>query len=190
MKKMFKGLFILVLMISLVGCGDKKEGDLKKNDDKSSSSSKVVEYDGFKKYEHSSFGFSYPEDWDAPEKLPDVGYDNVALIFPDGSTNINVIVEPLPKEYTLDAYYKASITGLTSSLGVKESDIKTTDKTFNGIKAKVLRYEYSGLMTIEQIIFTPANKKAFVLTYTALKSNFEKDYDKVEKIYNSFAILG
>lgn len=99
--------------------------------------------------------------------------------------NVNILVEKLDKEYTLDEYYNANLQGLTQNI-VNFNLVEQKNVDINAVPAMRIEYTWgdSSKVTTYQFIFVKGDK-GFVVTFTATPDTFAKYQPVFDKIANS-----
>jgi len=143
--------------------------------------------------EEYSFKLSYPKEW---TKYDDAMGTLVAFVAPkDGendpfSENINVVVQDLSSQtVTLDQYVQASEEEIKQY--ISNADIISSKKTKLG-ENNAYKLVFSGEQGIYRIkwmqIYVVKNNFAYVFTFTAEDSQYDKYISQVEEIMNSIEL--
>ncbi len=146
-----------------------------------------------KNYTNSQHGFrvDFPTSWEVQENAYGTIVMALSPLTP-GDTfreNVNVVSETIPDTYTLDQYFQASISNMSSSLKdfssagsgfmkILGQDAKWVIFTHNvgAVQAKAIQY------------YLLKNGKAFIVTCTATPATFQTFSMDFEKIAQSFVI--
>jgi len=147
-------------------------------------------YEGYKLVETDLYSYSYPEKWSEPEVIKGQKGSQI-LNLPNGTSSISIVKDELPLKYSLEVYFNNTVKNLKEAGYVKKGKFKTRDTNYNGYVGKAITYEYSSDnidYKVEQVVFLPRNKLAYVFTYTTMKDNFDDDYEVIKKTFDSFAL--
>lgn len=156
----------------------------------------VLKTENFAVYENQTYSFKmeYPSTWKAAEGAAGA---IVAFLSPLESKedffseNVNVLAEDLSAHPTLtvEGYAELGIAKLPMFI----TDFKligTRKHTLSGLPTQII--EYTGRQGVFQIhilqAMTIANKKAYVLTFTAEEANYERYLPAAKRIIESLAI--
>lgn len=130
----------------------------------------------------------YPKDWTKKED------SNVIIGFMSGGTaNVNLVSEDLAKagspNLKVDEYLKLSLPNIEKEF----KDFKlleNTPLTMGNVKAQKIVYtaNMEGMNLKFMQVLTVINQKAYVLTYTALADEYDKNLETANKIFGSLAI--
>jgi hypothetical protein len=159
--------------------------------------------DSFKLYENPKFGLtvSYPPNWAVDELRndPAMHSDNsIVAIFKSPSQGMNdkylenVIINvqgPRSDLTSLEVYTQESTLAFRSMSEI--NIIESGNDTLSGLPASHLYYTSTGIpgLNLKKLqLFTVLNNTAFVVTYGAEQSEFDKNFPDVEKLINSIKI--
>ena len=164
--------------------------------------------------EEGLFSISYPSNWEivtsaAQELLPEVkeqlqsvapelSFEQISMIFYAGMPveggympNVNIIVEPFLRAFTVDEYAEASTRGI-KEVTISYREFSRTKKDIGGREAYILDCEatFEG-MGIGHFLMLglPDGKVGWGITCTSLPEEYSKYEDDFHAILNSFRIL-
>ena len=143
------------------------------------------------KYHNKTDGYSvvFPADWDIQEDY--MGASVIALSPQEtGDTireNVNVVIQPMVDEMTLDEYVDFNI----SSMEMYLTDFSVEDSEpvlINGIEAELMIYYHTmGRLRFKVMVYIFIfNNTAYAVTCTAVPDSFELFREVFEKIVLSF----
>lgn len=139
-------------------------------------------------YENSTYNLKmkYPKDWTKQEE------SGVIVGFMSGSTaNVNLVTEDLSQHPSIkiDEYVKLSIPQIEKEIQNFKL-IENTPLTMGNVKAQKIVYtaNVEGMDLKFMQVLTIINQKAFVLTYTALTSEYDKNLGTAQNIFGSLTM--
>ena len=159
--------------------------------------------DSFKVYENPNFGLrlTYPPNWSVDELRNDPavpGDNSIVAIIKSPSQGMNdkylenVIINvqgPRSDLTSLETYTQESTLAFRSMSEI--NIIESGNDTLSGLPASHVYYTSTGIpgLNLKKLqLFTVLNKTAFVVTYGAEQSEFDKNFPIVEKLINSINI--
>ena len=185
-------LFVVVLLVSLVGCGEEATNNV--NTEAKNETSKTEDVtpatldEGYTLYTSADgkLSFGYSNEWTTQD-----GTDGIDAFFiaPDQMTTVNLVSETLPTDYTASEYAVAAKTQLTAELGEIDIDSEGAVQIGN-IQGYQLTYslEMDGLNIKLYQAFFIKDKQASVFTYSSLGSNFDTYKGVVDKMIESVRV--
>lgn len=144
------------------------------------------------KIDKYGFNVDVPSTWKQQQGMVQEGIEFVVIALSPAEDakdaffeNVNILVEKLDKEYTLDEYYNANLQGLTQNI-VNFNLVEQKNVDLNGVPAMRIEYTWgdSSKVTTYQFIFVKGDK-GFVVTFTATPDTFAKYQPIFDKIANS-----
>jgi len=141
------------------------------------------------------FKIKYPEKWEKQESQNTLISDVVVFLAPKKNSadsfqeQITVSIEDLPKPMSLDEYNQSSINLIKTNF----NDVKILEensKTFANNRGHTVIFDAQDGQKATQIMqtWTLMNNKAYVLTYTAEKSEYSEYIKTAEAMMNSLEI--
>ncbi|PSB26061.1 hypothetical protein C7B69_12090 [filamentous cyanobacterium Phorm 46] len=141
------------------------------------------------------FKIKYPEKWEKQESQNTLISDVVVFLAPKKNSaesfqeQITVSIEDLPKPMSLDEYNQSSINSIKTNF----NDVKILEensKTFANNRGHTVIFDTQDGQKATQIMqtWTLMNNKAYVLTYTAEKSEYSEYIKTAEAMMNSLEI--
>ncbi len=141
------------------------------------------------------FKIKYPEKWEKQESQNTLISDVVVFLAPKKNSGdsfqeqITVSIENLPKPMSLDEYNQSSINSIKTNF----NDVKIIEensKTFANNRGHTVIFDAQDGQKATQIMqtWTLMNNKAYVLTYTAEKSEYSEYIKTAEAMMNSLEI--
>jgi serine/threonine protein kinase len=153
--------------------------------------------DKFLTYQSSThqFKIKYPEKWEKQESQNTLISDVVVFLAPKKNSadsfqeQITVSIEDLPRPMSLDEYNQSSINSIKTNF----NDVKILEensKTFANNRGHTIIFDAQDGPKITKIMqtWTLMNNKAYVLTYTAEKSEYSEHINTAESMMNSLEI--
>ena len=153
--------------------------------------------DKFLTYQSSThlFTIKYPEKWEKQESQNRLISDVVVFLAPKKNSadsfqeQITVSIEDLPKPMSLDEYNQSSINSIKTNF----NDVKILEensKTFANNRGHTVIFDAQDGQKATKIMqtWTLMNNKAYVLTYTAEKSEYSEYINTAETMMNSLEI--
>lgn len=153
--------------------------------------------DKFLTYQSSAhqFKIKYPEKWEKQESQNTLINDVVVFLAPKNNSadsfqeQITVSIEDLPKPMSLDEYNQSSINLIKTNF----NDVKILEensKTFANNRGHTVIFDAQDGPKATKIMqtWTLMNNKAYVLTYTAEKSEYSEYIKTAEEMMNSLEI--
>lgn len=139
-------------------------------------------------YENATHKLSikYPKDWTKKEE------SNIIVGFMStGTANVNLVTEDMSKNPTMkvDEYLKLSLPNIEKEF--KEFKLlENTPLTLGNVKAQKIIYtaNVEGMNLKFMQVLTIINQKAYVLTYTALADEYDKNLETANKIFGSLTM--
>ncbi|MEQ8175075.1 MAG: DcrB-related protein [Syntrophomonadaceae bacterium] len=139
-------------------------------------------------YDNATYNLKmkYPKDWTKKEE------SGIIVGFMSGSTaNVNLVSEDLSKSPSMkvDEYLKLSLPNIEKEFQNFKL-LETTPVTLGNVKGQKIVYTASmeGMNLKFMQVLTIINQKAFVLTYTALADDYDKNLETANNIFGSLSI--
>jgi serine/threonine protein kinase len=141
------------------------------------------------------FKIKYPEKWEKQESQNTLISDVVVFLAPKKNSadsfqeQITVSIEDLPKPMSLDEYNQSSINSIKTNF----NDVKILEenaKSFANNRGHTVIFDAQDGQKTTKIMqtWTLMNNKAYVLTYTAEKSEYSEYINTAEAMMNSLEI--
>ena len=141
------------------------------------------------------FKIKYPEKWEKQESQNTLISDVVVFLAPKKNSTdsfqeqITVSIEDLPKPMSLDEYNQSSINSIKNNF----NDVKILEenaKSFANNRGHTVIFDAQDGQKATKIMqtWTLMNNKAYVLTYTAEKSEYSEYINTAEAMMNSLEI--
>ena len=156
-----------------------------------------TQFENLLSYQSSAHNFKikYPEKWEKQELQNPVINDVVVFIAPKKNTadayqeQITISIEDLPKPMSLDEYNQSSLKQIKTNF----TDVKIleeTPKTIANHRGYTVVFDDKDGQTNTKKMqtWTLMNNKAYVITYTAEKSEYSQYLKTAENMMNSFEI--
>ncbi len=153
--------------------------------------------DKFLTYQSSThqFKIKYPEKWEKQESQNTLITDVVVFLAPKKNSSdsfqeqITVSIEDLPKPMSLDEYNQSSINSIKTNFN-NVKILEENSKTFANNRGHTVIFDAQDGTKATKIMqaWTLMNNKAYVLTYTAEKSEYSEHINTAESMINSLEI--
>ena len=185
MKKTMKMLMIITMMVilavSLTGCGNTNEKDNLEElavytvDEDMTGYTKCTDVEGIE--------FYYPSNYTVQKSGGNTAYMDPEIV----GANLNVVSADFPSAYTFESYVDASIAGIKAQMSIS-GDINKEYINLNGRKAVKLDYTatQSGYTMKCTQVLVVKEKKAYALTIVSLEKDAEALKPKLDKMVKSF----
>ncbi|NMG18444.1 serine/threonine-protein kinase [Brasilonema bromeliae] len=150
--------------------------------------------ESFLQYENSNFGIKikYPQSWQRQDINNPVTKEVVAFVSPQQSDvdkfKEKVIISVEEFSGTLDEFSKSSVQEIKKN--TPDANVSTSETSFANKLGKELVFPgKTGENSLQNLqVFTLKGDKAYVITYTAEKDNYDEFLKTVEKMIKSFEI--
>ncbi len=136
------------------------------------------------------FSLAEPEGWNVDES----GLMGTAVIFygpteSEFTVNANVVVEEIPEGTTLEQYASAGNETLADVLNnyeqISEREMKIGDLDAH---ERVFTHEMGDRKLVAKQVAVVSEKRAYVLTFTALEGNYDQYVEVFDKMVQSFEV--
>ncbi len=150
----------------------------------------ILDDSKFVKFEKDNYCIQYPKDWLIEKEFgQDVAfyiYLNVDKEEAEIGSNINLMVQDVSKEMTLEEYTSISIKDISRQGSVISSEkFVTPSKEYQRVVCTMRMYN-EDLKFVQHYIVK--NSKVYVLTFTAMERNYSRFESIAEQVMQSFTI--
>lgn len=150
----------------------------------------ILDDSKFVKFEKDNYSIQYPKDWLIEKEFgQDVAfyiYLNVDKEEAEIGSNINLMVQNVSKEMTLEEYTSISLKDISRQGSVISSEkFVTPSKEYQRVVCTMRMYN-EDLKFVQHYIVK--NSKVYVLTFTAMERNYSRFESIAEQVMQSFTI--